>query len=573
MAQKLSNLPLKSKVKFGKLYSKPIVWLVADKNHSGYPSNSVTLVSEKIIKMLCFDAKEPSNTDIDRKNYGNNRYVYSNIHQWMNSSAGANAWYAAQHSADAPPSAANVWPYGNVAVNPYQSAAGFLNSFTTNERNSLLNTTITVGKSSTDGGGTETCQDKIFSLSCTEVGLTGDHVCGSKLAIFSDSYSRMAKVTAECVANSNYPSNPAANASWYWWLRDAYASSSGFAYFVPADGTLSRNYVCNGYFGLRPACNLSADLLVSDSTDSDGCYTIIYNSAPTTPSSITVPTTVIGGQNITVSWGSSTDANGNLSGYILERKADSGAWTQVYKGSSRSATVSITYGWNSVQFRVKAYDSQAAESSYTTSATRTVTNNRTPAISGSNSNLGSFSETSPSYSYTVTDADGDAVTVVETLDGKVNRSYTVTLGTENTFTLSSEAWQKVLNGSHTLAIKATDSKGASATRTLTFTKAVTSISFEQTIAMPADDMPMKALLNIQGSFPAGSILKVEICNNGNDEQPAWEDVTNRVINGQKCYFSNTEKTADSWGVKIRVNLSRGTATEPCYIQTLGGNFG
>ena len=341
MAQKLSNLPLKSKVKFGKLYSKPIVWLVADKNHNGYPSNSVTLVSEKIIKMLCFDAKEPTNSDINRKNYGNNRYIYSNIRQWMNSSASANSWYTAKHSADAPPSAANVWLYGNVAVNPYQSAAGFLNSFTTNERNSLLNTTITVGKSSTDGGGTETCQDKIFSLSCTEVGLTGVHVCGSKLAIFSDSYSRMAKVTAECVANSNYPSNPAANASWYWWLRDAYASSSGFAYFVPADGTLSRNYVCNGYFGLRPACNLSADLLVSDSTDSDGYYTIIYNSAPTTPSSITVPTTVIGGQNITVSWGSSTDANGNLSGYILERKADSGAWTQVYKGSSRSATVSI----------------------------------------------------------------------------------------------------------------------------------------------------------------------------------------------------------------------------------------
>ena len=219
------------------------------------------------------------------------------------------------------------------------------------------------------------------------------------------------------------------------------------------------------------------------------------------------------------------------------------------------------------------HDSQVAESSYRTSDTRTVTNNRTPAISGSNSNLGSFSETSPSYSYTVTDADGDAVTVVETLDGKTKRSYTVTLGAENTFTLSGEAWQKVLNGSHTLAIKATDSKGASATRTLTFTKAVTSISFEQTIAMPADDMPMKALLNIQGSFPAGSILKVEICNNGNDDEPAWEDVTNRVINGQKCYCSNTEKTADSWGVKIRVNLSRGTATEPCYIQTLGGNFG
>lgn len=573
MAQKLSNLALKSKVKFGSLYGKPIVWMIADKNHSGYPANSVTLVTNQIIKMLCFDAKEPSDSDFNRKNYGNNRYIYSNIRQWMNSLSYAASWYTPKHSSDAPPSASNVWASSNVAVNPYQDGIGFLDGFSANERNALLNTTITVGKSSTDGGGTETCVDNIFLLSCTEVGLTGDHVCGSRLAVFSDNTSRKATVTAECVANSNYPDNPSSGGTWNYSLRDAYAASSFNVRHVNTDGKLGSGYAFNGGYGFRPACNLSSDLLVSDSTDSDGCYTIIYNQSPTTPSSITVPTTIIGGQNITVSWGSSTDADSNLSGYILERKADSGSWTQVYKGSSRSASVSITYGWNSVQFRVKAYDSQGAESAYRTSDTRTVTNNRTPVISGSNSNLGSFSETAPSYSYTVTDADGDTVTVVETLDNKTQRSYTVTLGATNTFSISEDVWRKVLNGSHTLAIKATDPKNASATRTLTFTKSVTSISFEQTVAMSADDMPMKAMLNIQGSFPVGSILKVEICNNGNDAEPTWEDVTTRVLNGQKCYFSNTEKTAESWGVKIRVNLSRGTATESCYIQTLGGNFG
>lgn len=34
---KLSNLANKSKVKFGSLYGSPIVWIVADKNHAGYP--------------------------------------------------------------------------------------------------------------------------------------------------------------------------------------------------------------------------------------------------------------------------------------------------------------------------------------------------------------------------------------------------------------------------------------------------------------------------------------------------------------------------------------------------------
>ena len=43
------------------------------------------------------------------------------------------------------------------------------------------------------------------------------------------------------------------------------------------------------------------------------------------------------------------------------------------------------------------------ESAYTTSVTRTVTNNRPPVISGTDGALGSFSTAAPSYEYTVTD--------------------------------------------------------------------------------------------------------------------------------------------------------------------------
>lgn len=568
MAQKLSNLANKSKVKFGSIYGKPIVWIVADKNHAGYPANSVTLVTNQIIKMLCFDATEPSNSNIDRRNYGNNRYIWSNLRQWLNSAAGASAWYAAQHSADQAPDASHVWNN----VNPYVSLAGFLNAFTANERAALLDTTIVVGKSSTDGGGTETCVDKIFPLSCTEVGLSGDHVCGSKLAIFSDNTSRVATVTADCVANSNYSSNPAANAAWYYWLRDAYAGSAYNARRVGTDGTLGWNNAYSGYYGLRPACNLSSDLLISDSTDADGCYTVIYNQAPTAPGSITVPAEVIGGENLSISWGQSTDADGNLSGYVLERKNNGGTWGQIYKGSSRSFSDAITYGWTSVQYRVKAYDAAGAESAYTTSAVRTVTNNRPPVISGSDGSLGSYNNTAPTFDYTVTDADGHQVTVVERLDGVKQKEYTATLGQSNTFAISAEAWQKILNGSHTITITATDAKNESAVRTMTFTKAVSAVEFEQTLAMAADDMPTKALVNVQGNFPAGSTLTIWICNNGNDASPTWEDITTKALNSQKHFFTNTTKTASDWGVKVKVKLLRGSATETCYIQSIGGNF-
>ena len=541
---------------------------MADKNHSGFPNNSVTLVTVQIIKMMCFDAKESANGNSDRRSYGNNRWIYSNIRQWLNSTAAANAWYAAQHSADAPPSAANVWD----GVNQYQTIAGFLNAFTTNERNALLSTNRVVGRSSTDGGGTETCTDKIFLLTYTEVGLSGDVTAGSKLAIFSDNASRVATVTPECVANSNYSSNPAANSAWYWWLADAYAGSARDARLVLSDGALGWGNAYYGNYGLRPACNLSSDLLISDTTDVDGCYTVIYNQAPTAPGSINVPSEVIGGENLSISWGQSTDPDGNLSGYVLERKVDGGTWGQVYKGSARSYADAITYGWAKVQYRVKAYDSAGAESAYTTSAERTVTNNRPPVISGSDTNLGSFSATPPSYEYTVTDADGHQVTVVEKLDGVQLRSYTATLGSTNTFAISADAWLKMLNGAHTITITATDAKNESAVRTLTFTKAVTAIEFVQTVAMAADEMPTKALVNIQGSFPNGSTLIVEICNNGNDEAPTWEVITNKVLTGQKHFFTNTQKTADEWGVKIKIKLLRGSATDPCFIQSVGGNF-
>ena len=131
---------------------------------------------------------------------------------------------------------------------------------------------------------------------------------------------------------------------------------------------------------------------------------------------------------------------------------------------------------------------------------------------------------------------------------------------------------KLLNGDHTLTITATDAKNESTVRTLSFDKAMHSVEFEQTVAMAADDMPTKALVNIQGSFPTGSTLQVWICNNGNDAEPTWEDITTKALTSQKHFFTNQTKTAASWGVKIKVKLLRGSAEGDCYIQSVGGNF-
>lgn len=571
MAQALSALAVGALVKdTGTLYNgKPIVWKIADKGHTGYPSGSVTLITEKIISLKCFDAIESGNSNSDRKSYGNNRWIYSNIRQWLNSGASAGAWYSKQHSADAPPSNANVWNN----YNEYDAEAGFLAGFSTNFVAALLSTTHTVGKASVDGGGTESCVDKIFFATCTEVGLSGDVTAGSKLALFSNNNSRLAYPTAEAVSKSEYTSSSlSATQAWWWWLADAYASYSCYVRNVYSSGALSGDGACRGGSGVRPLCNLSSSILVSDTADSDGAYTIIWNRAPSAPASIDVPTSVRGGESLTVTWGAATDEDGNLSGYILERQYNGGSWAQVYKGINRTYTDAITKGWTSVAYRVKAYDSAGAESAYTTSATRTVINNTAPTIDGTNSDLGTKTGAF-AKSYVVTDPDsGQTVTVVEKIDGAEKRSFTATSGQSYSFNVTAAEWVKLLNGSHTLTITATDDYGGTATRTYTFTKNETEIELTLATPLAADDMITKAIMSVSRQIPAGATFTVEVCNNGNDASPTWEDVTQAVTSGSKFFLSNTTKTADAWGYNFRIKVKRNDATGDCFISSVGGNF-
>lgn len=46
-------------------------------------------------------------------------------------------------------------------------------------------------------------------------------------------------------------------------------------------GSLSYHDAYSGNGGVRPALNLKSEMFVSDSTDSDGAYTIVWNSTPT----------------------------------------------------------------------------------------------------------------------------------------------------------------------------------------------------------------------------------------------------------------------------------------------------
>ncbi|RPF48271.1 hypothetical protein EDD70_1086 [Hydrogenoanaerobacterium saccharovorans] len=566
MAKELSALSVGALVKdIGTLYNgKPIVWRIVDKNHSGYPTGAITLMTDKIISLKCFDAREVNNSDSNRSERGNNRYIYSNIRQWLNSDANAGSWYAAQHDADAPPND-EYTEYKNA----YVAEAGFLKNLSDNMVTSLLATTINVGKTNVDGGGTETCTDKIFLASRDEMGLSGDHA----FSVFKSKSERQAYPTAECVSKSEYTdSNFNTSSPWYYWLRDPDALSSHMEHAVGYTGTSHGTSVCFSHWGVRPLCNLPSQILVSDSPEDDGAYAIVWNLPPSTPPNIDVPSTVCSEKSLTISWGSSIDEDSNLAGYTLERQCNGGAWVQLYKGINRAFTDSITFGWNTVAYRVKAYDSVGAESAYQTSGTRTVINNTAPTISGNDEDLG-LKTGAFSVSYTATDADsGQTITAVEKIDGAEKRKFTATNGQNYSFNVTAKEWIKLLNGTHTITITVSDNYGGTTTRTYTFTKNETEIELTLATPLPADDLVTKAIMSVTRQIPLGATFSVEVCNNGNDASPTWEDVTNAVLRNSKFFLTNTIKTAATWGFNFRIKVNRNNAKGDCFIVSAGGNF-
>ena len=555
----------------------------------------------------------------------------------------------------------NTNDYANSTIHSYLNST-FLNLFESNIKNAIKQVKIPYrkgsGTSTTVTSGSNGLSAKIFLLSATETSFSFSYMPsgeGAELAYFKG-----------CADNSSDSKRVAKlnGSATDWWLRSPGCNSFSSALYVNSNGDWFSNGCSNSY-GIRPALILPSTLLVSD----DG--TVSTNTAPSTPGSISVPSSIMGGTNISISWAKSSDAesnlagykverstnggsswsqiyqgtatnttnnvafgttsvmyrvkaydteglesgwrtssqvtvvnnnapsappsiavpndvkggstlviswtaasdsDGNLSGYILERSTDGGsAYTQVYKGNALTYTDTITKGWSTVMYRVKAYDSYNAQSGYTTSTKRTVDNNTTPTITTSSAaNLGTKSS-GFTISYSVDDKDaGDTLTVTEKLDGTTKRTYTATRKTTNSFAVTGEYFQKITNGSHTMTVTVTDGK-ATVTKTFTFTKAVTAASITLAKPMEADAQITLCAITVGGLIPADAVFKVEVTNNGKDSSPVWEDATTEARNGRNHLFTN-QTAAKGFAFNFRVTAERGASGESGYIASIQGGF-
>lgn len=556
----------------------------------------------------------------------------------------------------------NTNDYANSTIHSYLNST-FLNLFESNIKNAIKQVKLPYrkgsGTSTTVTSGSNGLSAKIFLLSATETSFNFSSYMpsgeGAELAYFKG-----------CADNSSdskrvaYLNGSAA----FWWLRSPGCFSFGVALCVYSSGGWDY-YYCSSSGGIRPALILPSTLLVSDdgtvstntapstlgsisvpssimggtnisiswakssdaesnlagykverstnggsswsqiyqgtatsttnnvafgttsvmyrvkAYDTEGLesgwrtssqVTVVNNNAPSAPPSIAVPNDVKGGSTLVISWTAASDSDGNLSGYILERSTDGGsAYTQVYKGNALTYTDTITKGWSTVMYRVKAYDSYNAQSGYTTSTKRTVDNNTTPTITTSSAaNLGTKSS-GFTISYSVDDEDAvDTLTVTEKLDGTTKRTYTATRKATNSFAVTGEYFQKITNGSHTMTVTVTDGK-ATVTKTFTFTKAVTAASITLAKPMEADAQITLCAITVGGLIPADAVFKVEVTNNGKDSSPVWEDATTEARNGRNHLFTN-QTAANGFAFNFRVTAERGASGESGYIASIQGGF-
>ena len=249
--------------------------------------------------------------------------------------------------------------------------------------------------------------------------------------------------------------NSAHNQLWHWvgvysWCQETWAENASSRAFRGYSSARfwSYNYAAylDAYVGFRPVLEvLNTDPLISDSDrdlgDKNSNFTITYTVDDSDSGDVLTATESIDGQT--------------TKSFAPTRNSVNTITVPVDELSLGSHTV-----------KVVVTDGQGGTATRTWTFTRT---NAAPTISGTDTNLGD-KNLGFTYQYTVDDADGDTLTVVEALNDETLRTINnaprgealnVTVTGEKLYSLS-------LNSVNTITITATDGKGGTAYRRLTF---------------------------------------------------------------------------------------------------------
>lgn len=353
------------------------------------------------------------------------------------------------------------------------------------------------------------------------------------------------------------------------WLRTPYSSTSYLARLVYTDGSLNLDDAYYGYFGVVPGLCILSSLKVSDTVDSDGCYVVQWNAAPT----ITVESTSLGDKN----------AGFDIEYVIGDADGDTVSATLAIDGTVKQTIAQVTldatntYTVTTEALRELTLGSHTITITATDSASNVTTQNITfqrvvsdVTISGSDADLGN-KWTPPLITYSVNDSAALRVDVTETIDGETTRTIeNAELGSTYQFDITSFATLDD-EETHTLTITAVNADSSSATRTYTFTKIPDKLEF-YTNTIPTDEAAEKINVVVNYDTTGNPTLKVEVSNDARAIARHWEDATAAVLANEAYEFTNAPASEDDYGISVRVTLTKNSSTERVYVTSLGLSF-
>ena len=224
-----------------------------------------------------------------------------------------------------------------------------------------------------------------------------------------------------------------------------------------------------------------------------------YDQRTTITINITVPSIVMSGQDIPISWNT---VSGSTE-YFLERQADGGSWTQVYNGSTNSYT-DTAGAWSNVKYRLRMTIS-GTMTPYVESSTCQVLSASTLAISGTDGDLGTLTN---DVEYTVISTGTSAITVTEAVDGVYTKTFTATAGAANKISVLD-----LLTGTGSIRITASTNPGSGVIeveRSWTYSKTAAAFSaYGNTAELKRNGVPVWPLTLAECvRLPGGETLDV-----------------------------------------------------------------
>jgi len=226
---------------------KPVTWLVVAKNHYAGLEPHVTLLAEDLIGLYAFDNstdREHDHADLGYNHWGESGTANATraLRLWLNSSG----------------------------IHPPE---GFYRAFSARFRKALLATPLP-NKEWVDGG-EYTTKDRVFIPSNTELGDTGHlatYRIGSVYPYFDGAgdEERTAAMVGDNwrdIAENGMPGylakyNIQGN-NWQYWTRSPHSKLGSFVSYCCDDGEFYSNGARSNTWGVRPALNLRANVLVS----------------------------------------------------------------------------------------------------------------------------------------------------------------------------------------------------------------------------------------------------------------------------------------------------------------------